>query len=83
MENPWHWGDEQEEAFQRLKRALAEAPVLASPDFSKTFTIHADASQYAIGSVLTQEDENGEHPIGNIQRQQSLNTSGNELFNDR
>ena len=67
-ENPWHWGDEQEEAFQRLKRALAEAPVLARPDFSKTFTIHADASQYAIGSVLTQEDENGEHPIVYVSR---------------
>ena len=48
---------------------MTEASVLARPDFSKVFTIHADASQYAIGSVLTQEDDNGEeHPIVYISR---------------
>ena len=46
-----------------------EAPVLARQDFSKVFTIHADASQSAIGSVLTQEDDNGEeHPFVYISR---------------
>ena len=28
-----------------------------------TFTIHADATQCAMRAVLTQEDEDGEHPI--------------------
>ena len=42
----------QNDSFESLKRALTEAPVLARPDFSKVFMIHADASQYTIGSVL-------------------------------
>ena len=59
----WEWGPQQEEAFQGLKQALTDAPVLTQPGFSKMFTIHADSSQYAIGAVLTQEHEDGEHPI--------------------
>ena len=46
-----------------MKKALTEVPVLARPDFSRTFTMHADGSQYAVGGVLTQEFEDGEHPI--------------------
>ena len=61
---PFVWTDEQEEAMKSLKKALCEAPVLARPDFSKDFTLHCDASDFAIGAVLTQEDDEGnEHPI--------------------
>ena len=67
-DQPWHWDEEQEEAFKVLKKALTEAPVLARPDFSKTFKIQADASNFAIGAVLTQEGEDGEHPIVYVSR---------------
>ena len=40
-ESPWQWGEEENDAFESLMRALMEAPVLARPDFSKVFTIHA------------------------------------------
>ena len=43
--------------------ALTEAPILASPDFSKPVKVQSDASSYAIRSVLTQEEDDGEHPI--------------------
>ena len=59
----WEWGEEQQTAFDALKRALTTAPVLARPDFSKPFTIQCDASGVALGVVLTQEGEGGEHPI--------------------
>ena len=62
----WKWENEQEEVFQNLKRALMEAPVLVRPVFSKTFSIPADSSQYAVGAVLTQEHENEEHPIVHV-----------------
>jgi hypothetical protein len=57
------WGPEQEQAFIALKRAATTAPVLVYPDFSRDFILTTDASDYAIGYVLSQEFSNGEHPI--------------------
>uniref|UniRef100_A0A3Q7ETV7 Reverse transcriptase domain-containing protein n=1 Tax=Solanum lycopersicum TaxID=4081 RepID=A0A3Q7ETV7_SOLLC len=36
-------------AFEGLKTAVTEEPVLMLPDFTKTFEIHTDASNFAIG----------------------------------
>ncbi|CAB0040347.1 unnamed protein product [Trichogramma brassicae] len=60
---PWKWGPEQQEAFDSLKQALVTAPVLVRPDFTKPFTVQSDASAYTIEALLTQEHEDGEHPI--------------------
>eukprot|EP00736_Rhodelphis_marinus_P009256 Rmarinus@m.9834 len=43
-----------EEAFLAIKVALTRAPVLAMPDYSKPFIVTTDASQYAVGAVLSQ-----------------------------
>ena len=48
----WEWSDAQQRAFEALKHALCEAPVLALPNFNKPFTIETDASDTAIGGVL-------------------------------
>ncbi|KAJ9512165.1 hypothetical protein QJQ45_012680 [Haematococcus lacustris] len=58
-ETPWSWGPEQQEAFERVKAALASNPVVRPPDFSRPFTVKTDASLYAIGAVLSQRDDNG------------------------
>ena len=39
------------------------APVLAIPDPAKPFTITTDASDYAIGAVLSQDFRKGDQPI--------------------
>jgi hypothetical protein len=62
------WGEEQEAAFQSLKRVVSSDPVIAEPDFydleKRPLIIVSDASGVAIGGVLEQEKEDGKrHPI--------------------
>jgi len=57
------WQEAQEIAFQTLKKALVTAPVLRSPDFSLPFVVTTDASDFAIGQVLTQDDGTGAKPV--------------------
>jgi len=45
----WQWGEEQQKAFDELKRIFTTKPVLAAPDLNKEFRVEADASNYATG----------------------------------
>lgn len=49
------WNAACDVAFQTVKTALVQAPVLAHPDFSKTFDVICDASNVGVGAVLIQE----------------------------
>lgn len=60
---PYSWGEEEQKAFDTLKKALTTAPVLRLPDPTQPFILHTDASNYAIGAVISQEDQEGERPI--------------------
>ena len=52
------------DAFIKLKHLLCTTPVLKSPDFQQGFIIQTDASDRAVGAVLSQLDEQGlDHPI--------------------
>ena len=50
----YKWGSKQDRAFIEIKEILY-APLLALPDFSKTFEIKCDASRIGIRAVLMQE----------------------------
>lgn len=50
----WVWGDEQRNAFNRIKTILTSRPLLSYPDFSREFIIQTDASGYGLGAVLSQ-----------------------------
>ena len=55
-------------AFQTLKELVTKAPVLAYPDFEKPFILDTDASDVAIGAILSKIIDSVEHPIGYFSR---------------
>lgn len=62
------WTSEADDAFKEIKLRLTNAPVLASPDFSKPFTIQCDASDFGLGAVLYQDCDGLDHPIAYASR---------------
>jgi hypothetical protein len=69
------------EAFQTLKVAVTQAPVLALPDFSRSFVIECDASGICIGAMLMQN----KRPIAFLSKALKgkalhMSTYENELF---
>jgi hypothetical protein len=52
------------ESFEKLKTLLMSEPILKNPDFSKKFTLTTDASNFALGAVLSQNN----HPVAYASR---------------
>jgi hypothetical protein len=65
---PWHWNSRHQQAFDDLRNALIQAPVLAFPDPQLPFVVGTDASDYAIGAVLQQDQGKGLQPLAFLSR---------------
>ncbi|GFS91701.1 retrovirus-related Pol polyprotein from transposon 297 [Trichonephila clavipes] len=50
----FNWSTEAQDSFDKIKRALTEAPVLQLPNFTEQFNLFTDASGVGIGAVLNQ-----------------------------
>jgi RNase H-like domain found in reverse transcriptase len=59
----FHWSQEASKAFDQLRNCLISAPILTTPNFSEKFTIQCDASDRAIGAVLTQGEGKNERVV--------------------
>jgi len=60
----WEWNLQAEEAFRELKQRFTTAAILAHFDTNKPVIIETDASDFAIGAVLSQKDEEVRlHPV--------------------
>ena len=57
------WGEEEEDSFQKLKEAITEAPLLVYPREGGGFVLDTDASDKAIGAVLSQVQDGKERVV--------------------
>jgi hypothetical protein len=55
LSTPWTWGEAEQKAFETLRKAMTDKPVLRQPDFTKPFVLLTDASAYGVGAILSQE----------------------------
>lgn len=69
------WTEECQQSFNQLKRALTGADIMAYPKDHGRFILDTDASDYAIGAVLSQEQDGqekvvayGSHTLGKSER---------------
>jgi hypothetical protein len=52
----FEWMKECMQAVDALIKAVTSNPVLLHPDYKKPFMLEVDASQYATGAILYQQD---------------------------
>ncbi|QRW22959.1 Retrotransposable element Tf2 protein [Rhizoctonia solani] len=85
-DTPWKWDTKEQEAFQGLKEAITNAPVLRHTDPAKPYFLETDASSVALGSILSQQQEDGRlHPLGFLSKsfkgaKQNYDTHNKELL---
>uniref|UniRef100_A0A1A8L5P6 Gypsy retrotransposon integrase-like protein 1 n=1 Tax=Nothobranchius pienaari TaxID=704102 RepID=A0A1A8L5P6_9TELE len=66
--NPVIWSPECQCAFDKVKEALVQAPVLAYADFTQPFRLYTDASFSGLGAVLAQVQGGKERVIAYASR---------------
>ncbi|KAF8758990.1 Chromo (CHRromatin Organization MOdifier) domain [Rhizoctonia solani] len=85
-DTPWKWDTKEQEAFQGLKDAITNAPVLCHANPTKPYFLETDASGAALGSILSQRQEDGcLHPLGFLSEsfkgaEQNYDTHDKELL---
>src|SRR5258706_3577019 len=79
----WSWGAAEQQAFDTLKSTITSAPMLAFPSKSGPFHLECNASNFATGAVLSQQQEDGLfHPIDFMSKSFS-NTERNYQIHDK
>lgn len=59
----FEWTETAEAEYRQTLATLASTPVLRLPDWERTFVLETDASNGAAGWVLSQDFDDGRHPI--------------------
>lgn len=82
---PFIWTDLCQNAFNYFREILTKEPLLQHPDFNKPFVITTDASNIAIGAVLSQGKIGSDLPISYASRtlnkaKKNYNTTEKELL---
>jgi hypothetical protein len=81
-DQPWIWKEEQEKAFQDLKSAFTQAPILRIPDDENPFRLETDSSDFATGAVMSQLDpgDNLWHPVAFYSKSLNVHERNYEIY---
>jgi hypothetical protein len=69
----FYWGEEQMKSFNNLKYSISHAPILILPNPTLPFTVTTDASTFAVGAVIQQQQDEskGLQPIAFLSKKLS------------
>ena len=67
-EIPYVWTSHHQSAFEALKKALSDSPVLRSFNQKEPIVVQTDASDFAIGAVLLQGPDDDLRPVAFLSR---------------
>lgn len=62
------WNEEQQQAFEKLKKLLCEAPILQYPQVDQPYIVRTGASNHSLGAVLPQGELGSDRPIAYASR---------------
>ena len=77
------WNEENQKAFEELKKYMAQAPLLAKPALNKVLCLYLAVSESALSAVLVKEELKIQKPIyyvSKILHDAELNYSTIEKF---
>ncbi len=77
---PWKWTPAQDEAFAELKRRMAEDVILAIPNETDPFMVEADASEGAVGAVLSQKQNGKWRPVAFMSKSLSATKRNYKIY---
>ncbi len=77
---PWKWMREQDKAFVELKRRMAEDVILAIPNEVDPYMVEADASEGAVGTVLSQKQNGQWRPVAFMSKSLSTTERNYEIY---
>ena len=64
-DHKWSWGEDEQQAFDKIKCHVTSSPILHFTNDSKPFCVEADSSNFTTGAVLSQQSSDNLkwHPI--------------------
>ncbi len=77
---PWKWGPEQDRAFIELKQCMAEDVILAIPNETDPFMVKANASEGAVGAVLSQKQNGKWCPVAFMSKSLSATERNYKIY---
>jgi hypothetical protein len=77
---PWTWEQEQQEAFNESKKRVCSNPILIIPINNAPYRLEVDASDFAVGRILSQKINDKWHPVAYMSKVLSETKHNYEIY---